>query len=95
MDKQCRQISVYLDDETHAAFMAVAKKQARSLSGHVKTLIEREISSSRGLEDEILIAQKKILIGVDALLKFHHDKTVFAIVQKTRSARFGRPSDEA
>jgi hypothetical protein len=95
MDKQCRHISVYLDDTTYAALMAIARKQARSLSSHVKTLIEREINGSRVFEDELLTVQKKILIGVDGLLKYHDNKTVYAIVQKTRSTRFGGSSDEA
>ena len=95
MDKQCRQISVYLDDTTHAALAAVARKQGRSLSSHVKSLIEREIDGAHSREDKILDNQVRLLIGVDALIKHHGNEKLFSIVRDTRKAKLGGSSDEA
>jgi hypothetical protein len=57
-------------------------------------MIERETSGSKAVEAEILTTLKKTLIGVDGLLKYHEDKTLFSIVKSTRDAKLGGASDE-
>lgn len=95
MKKTHKQVTVYLSDTAYAGIQAASRASKRSLSGHIKHLIDTEISRAGPPSDEQLVVQKKILIGVDALLKFHDNDQVFGIVKATRNARFGVPSDEA
>ena len=95
MNTQSRPVTVYLDGSTYEAVAKIAKDQRRSLSSHVKSLVEREIAGSRGLEDKLLDNQISLLIGVNALLKYHPDKDVFRIVNDARKTRLGSASDEA
>jgi hypothetical protein len=95
MAKQYRQASAYLDDAKFAAIAAIARSHDRSLSSHLKHLIEREIARAGDGKKDIVALQTEILIGVDALLKHHPDKTVFGIVKATRAARLGGSSDGA
>ena len=43
MDRRLKQASAYLDPETYAAFAALSSQHQRSLSGHLKHIIEREV----------------------------------------------------
>lgn len=95
MKKTHKQVTVYLSDTAHAGIQAASRANKRSLSGHIKYLIDSEISGAGPPSEELLEVQKKILIGVDALLKYHDNDKVFGIVKATRNARFGVPSDEA
>lgn len=95
MKKTHKQVTVYLSDIAHERIQAASRANKRSLSGHIKHLIDSDISGSGPPSDDLLTIQKKILIGVDALLKFHDDPKVFGIVKATRAARFGGQSDEA
>jgi hypothetical protein len=95
MKKHYRPATAYLNDSAYDAILAAARANKRSLSSHLKHLIEREIARAGDGKKDIVALQTEILIGVDALLKHHPDKTVFGIVKATRAARLGGSSDGA
>ena len=94
MDRRLKQASAYLDPETYAAFAALSGQHQRSISGHLKHLIEREIARD-DVTKSLVETQIKILIGVDGLLKYHDNNELFGIVKATRNSRLGSAPDEA
>ena len=94
MDRRLKQASAYLDPETYAAFTALSNQHQRSISGHLKHLIEREIARD-DVTKSLVETQIKILIGVDGLLKYHDNNELFGIVKATRNSRLGSAPDEA
>ena len=94
MSKRQKQASAYLDLETYERITAAARRRGRSLSAHVKDLIEHDLSGIGPRQDDILDVQKAILIGVDALVR-HADDKLFAVVKATRNAKIKSASDEA
>lgn len=95
MKKQYRQATAYLDEATYLAFAAVARRHRRSMSSHIKALIEQELGGQPERQKDIRDTAKKILIGVDALLKHHPNSDLFEVVKATRSVKVGGASDEA
>lgn len=95
MKRLHRQATAYLDDGTFRAISKIARDQGRSLSGHLKALIEQDIAGSSGWHKEIRDNSIKTLVAVDALVKHHPNQQLFGIVKTTARARIGDVSDEA
>lgn len=95
MTKQYRQATAYVDEATYLAFAAVARRHRRSMSGHLKALIEQELAGQPERQKEIRDTALKILIGVDALLKHHPNDSLFGVVKATRNMKLGGASDDA
>lgn len=94
MNRRQKQASAYLDPGSFAAFAALSGQHQRSISGHLKHFIEREIA-----HDDVIRSlgetQIKILIGVASLLKCHVNNELFGIVKAGRNSRLGSTPDEA
>lgn len=95
MSKRQKQASAYLDLATYEKIVAIAQRHDRSLSTHLKYLIERDIADEGSRHEEFIAIQRAILIGVDALVKYHPNEKLFGVVKATRQTKLGSASDEA
>ncbi len=89
------QIIVYLDEPLVAAIKAAADKNRLSASAFAKAILQRELAPTSTDPETILRSLAKLQIAVDALVKYHPNDKLFAIVKETRKARLGSASDEA
>jgi hypothetical protein len=95
MKKPGRRITVYLNDAAYGRLIDVARTHRRSLSGHIKHLMENSSVSAVSPKDELLRSLNEIQIAVDELVRNHPNTKLFDVVTAVRQARRGEASHEA
>jgi hypothetical protein len=95
MKKPKRQITVYLTDADYRRLIHVARLNGRSLSGHIKYMMEVPDWPDKPVEDTVVSSLTAIQIAVDLLVKNHPNTKLFEVVTAVRADRLKRASHEA
>jgi hypothetical protein len=95
VNKKHKQASAYLDAASYDRIAALARRHGRTLSEHLRQLIEREIVTGGLYQDDLLSNLMSIEIGVDALIRNHPNEGLYKVVAEVREARLKGASNEA
>jgi hypothetical protein len=95
MKSPYKRATAYLNDAEYARLLAVANASGRTVSGHVKHIIERDLASASIQQIDLLPHLTAIQIGVDALIRNHPNVELHRVVAEVRAARLKGASHEA
>ncbi len=95
MKSPYKRATAYLNDADYAKLLAVANAGGRTISGHVKHIIERDLASPRSHPADLISSLTAIQIAVDALVKNHPNTELHKVVAEVRAARLKGASHEA
>jgi hypothetical protein len=94
MKSPYKRATAYLNDAAYVRLRAVADASGRTISGHVKHIIERDLASPRFQPVDLLSSLTAIQIAVDALVRNHPNVELHKVVAEVRAARLKGASDE-
>jgi hypothetical protein len=95
MKSPYKRATAYLNDADYVRLLAVANANGRTVSGHVKHIIERNLASASIQQTDLLPQLTAIQIAVDLLVKNHPNTKLFEVVTAVRADRLKRASHEA